>query len=158
MERSKQVENLRLCTIENELKKKESGATTPRSLVRRKVVRGVHVAMKRQQDKGFICDWGCGVWLVAGRERVEHESRTCTKRFIDCAQGCGLKISEESWLQPFNGLDNDGGGEGDRDDVIHTMENQIDDISTTPLSSVTFQEHHETIACPHRLVDRKSVV
>lgn len=150
MNRSKQVEKLRLFSIENDLKQKESGATTPRSLIRRKVVRDVHIAMRRQQDKGFICDWGCGVWLVAGRERVEHESRTCTKRFIECIQKCGLKISEENWLKPFDGLDSEGVEEGNRDDVLHPLENQTTDSRTNP--RMTFQEHHEAVACPHRPV------
>ena len=39
---------------------KECLLTTPRSLIRRTIGRRLHMAMRRQQDRYSICEWGCG--------------------------------------------------------------------------------------------------
>ena len=101
MDRVKRVEADRLNTLEILLREKESGVTTPRSLLRRKIVRTVHCAVHRQKNKGIVCEWGCGVWLSIGRGQIEHQLKTCTKRYLECPQGCDKRMSEEAWLQPY---------------------------------------------------------
>ena len=80
---------------------KECLLTTPRSLIRRTIGRRLHMAMRRQQDRYSICEWGCGMWLPFGRGQIEHQLHYCTKRFMECTQGCGKKMTEEQWLFPI---------------------------------------------------------
>ena len=80
---------------------KECLLTTPRSLIRRTIGRRLHMAMRRQQDRYSICEWGCGMWLPFGRGQIEHQLHYCTKRFMTCTQGCGKKMTEEQWLLPI---------------------------------------------------------
>lgn len=49
--------------IENTLRDGETHMTTPRSLVRRRIVRRMHIAMQRQTSNFMICEWGCGDWF-----------------------------------------------------------------------------------------------
>jgi hypothetical protein len=49
--------------IEETLRDGEIRTTTPRSLVRRRIVRRMHIAMQRQQSNFMICEWGCGDWF-----------------------------------------------------------------------------------------------
>ena len=49
--------------IEETLRDGEIRTTTPRSLVRRRIVRRMHIAMQRQKSNFMICEWGCGDWF-----------------------------------------------------------------------------------------------
>jgi hypothetical protein len=49
--------------IEETLRDGEVHMTTPRSLVRRRIVRRMHIAMQRQHNNFMICEWGCGDWF-----------------------------------------------------------------------------------------------
>ena len=49
--------------IEETLRDSEIRTTTPRSLVRRRIVRRMHIAMQRQANNFMICEWGCGDWF-----------------------------------------------------------------------------------------------
>jgi len=49
--------------IEETLRNSEIRTTTPRSLVRRRIVRRMHIAMQRQANNFMICEWGCGDWF-----------------------------------------------------------------------------------------------
>jgi hypothetical protein len=49
--------------IEETLREGEIRTTTPRSLVRRRIVRRMHIAMQRQKNNFMICEWGCGDWF-----------------------------------------------------------------------------------------------
>lgn len=49
--------------IEDTLRDGEIRTTTPRSLVRRRIVRRMHIAMQRQASNFMICEWGCGDWF-----------------------------------------------------------------------------------------------
>jgi hypothetical protein len=100
IERVKREESARKATLELMLGEKECLLTTPRSLIRRTLARRLHMAMRRQLDRYSICEWGCGMWLPFGRGQIEHQLHYCTKRFMACSQGCGLKMTEESWLTP----------------------------------------------------------
>jgi hypothetical protein len=108
-ERDKQQEELvkkkeeneeRNAFVEEELRDYEEQMTTPRSLIRRKVVRTMHISMKRQQRGFMICEWGCHEWFKVGKDQVDHQLRRCPKRIIGCTLGCPLKHKQEVWLQP----------------------------------------------------------
>lgn len=53
--------------VEDTIRKTEIRATTPRSLLRRRIVRRLHTAMKRQEFQFMICEWGCGDWFKVGK-------------------------------------------------------------------------------------------
>lgn len=57
--------------IEETLRNSEIRTTTPRSLVRRRIVRRMHIAMQRQANNFMICEWGCGDWF-RGKNVNEH--------------------------------------------------------------------------------------
>ena len=59
----KQESTERTLFIEDTLRQSEIRITTPRSLVRRRIVRRMHIAMKRQAMNFMICEWGCGDWF-----------------------------------------------------------------------------------------------
>jgi hypothetical protein len=100
IEKIKKDDADRKANLEKLLSDKECLLTTPRSLIRRSIARRMHMAMRRQLDRYSICEWGCGMWLPFGRGQVEHQLHYCTKRFLVCSQGCGLKMTEEQWLKP----------------------------------------------------------
>jgi hypothetical protein len=87
-------------SMEQTLLEREVQMTTPRSLNRRKVIRRIHMAMKRQEESLIICEWGCGDWFHVGYEQQDHQSRRCPKRILPCTLGCEVKNTEEYWLAP----------------------------------------------------------
>ena len=87
--------------MEHALQEREVQMTTPRSLNRRKIIRRVHMAMKRQKEQLIICEWGCGDWFHVGYEQQDHQLRRCVKRILPCALGCDVKNTEEQWLSPY---------------------------------------------------------
>ena len=56
--------------IEETLRDGEVRTTTPRSLVRRRIVRRMHIAMQRQSNNFMICEWGCGDWFRGKRNPI----------------------------------------------------------------------------------------
>lgn len=87
--------------IEVSLRDHEMQTTTPRSQVRRRIVRRLHIAMQRQQEGLVICEWGCGDWFRVGHEQADHQQRRCVRRIMPCTLGCGLKHTEEYWLAEY---------------------------------------------------------
>ncbi|KAJ8608520.1 hypothetical protein CTAYLR_005737 [Chrysophaeum taylorii] len=76
----------------------EDKATTPRSRLRRRILRLIYKATQRQNAGYVICEWGCGEWVMIGREKLFHEKESCVKRVLPCALGCGTKKREEQWM------------------------------------------------------------
>jgi hypothetical protein len=83
---------------EEALRKAEAGMSSPRSLLRRKVVREVHRAQRRQCQGRFICDFGCKEWVTYGSEREAHLKHRCSLREIFCSLDCGMHMTEGEWL------------------------------------------------------------
>ncbi|CAM9525720.1 unnamed protein product [Ectocarpus fasciculatus] len=65
--------------------------SSPKTTTRRKMLRNLHIAMKRQTDGYITCEWGCNDWVRAGQEQQDHQLRGCTKRIVSCMLGCPLK-------------------------------------------------------------------
>jgi hypothetical protein len=85
---------------EEKLRCHECNMTTPRSLIRRRLARRLHIAVDRQQNGYVICDWGCGDFVKCGQDQAEHQSGRCPKRIIGCALSCPVKLSQEQWFSP----------------------------------------------------------
>ena len=73
--------------------------TSPRTKARRKLLRLLYKATRRQNQGYVICEWGCGQWCVIGREKTFHEKESCAKRIMPCLLGCGCRMREEQWLE-----------------------------------------------------------
>jgi asparagine synthetase B (glutamine-hydrolysing) len=95
-ERDRQDEETRL--QEEELRRMEQGTSTPRSLRRRKVVRELDRAVRRQERGQFVCEYGCKDWIASRSARDEHRSRACRLRQVYCTFECGLHMREDEWL------------------------------------------------------------
>ena len=83
---------------EQHLRFAEESSSTPRSLLRRKIVRQVHRAERRWRQGKFICDSGCGEWVSFGAERDEHLKHRCRLREVYCSLECGLHMNDDEWL------------------------------------------------------------
>jgi hypothetical protein len=81
------------------LEEVESRMTTPRSKLRRNLLRQLHLGVLRQEDGYVICDWGCREWVKLGEEQKEHQLNDCTKRLLPCNLRCDLCMPAEEWLQ-----------------------------------------------------------
>ena len=81
------------------LSKREDAVTSPRTKARRKLLRLLYKATRRQNQGYVICEWGCGQWCVIGREKTFHEKESCAKRIMPCLLGCGCRMREEQWLE-----------------------------------------------------------
>ena len=89
------------------LRSQEYQTTTPRSLVRRRLLRRMHVAMDRQSNNYVICEWGCGDWVKKGQDQKEHQANRCPKRIVSCAFDCGCRLAQEQWFMPVGGIVDD---------------------------------------------------
>ena len=83
---------------EEKLRVAESGMTTPRSMRRRKLVRELHRAMRRQKEGLFICEMGCKEWMRYGSLRDAHLLQQCRFRQVCCSLGCGMHLTDDQWL------------------------------------------------------------
>ena len=83
---------------EEYLRVAEESSSTPRSLLRRKIIRQVHRGMRRWEQGIFICDSGCGEWVSFGTERDEHLKRRCRLREVYCSLECGMHMTDDEWL------------------------------------------------------------
>ena len=149
MKRRKQVE-LRVKTIDDEVRKKEDLVTTPRSLIRRRLLREVHYAMIRQEKQLVICDWGCGDWVRLGQEQQDHQMNYCSQRIVRCALHCDLKMSESEWLSipPVTRDIEAEEWENYSLEAVHGSREQ----KVKPEVTLTRQELHESKECPKRMV------
>ena len=75
--------------------------TTPRSSVRRRLLRQVHFGILRQIRGQVICEWGCGDWVMLGQEQQDHQRNYCSRRIVACPLGCMKKLTEDEWLAPY---------------------------------------------------------
>lgn len=75
--------------------------TTPRSSIRRRLLRQMHFAILRQLRGQVICEWGCGDWVKLGQEQQDHQLNYCSKRIVSCALGCSKRLTEDEWLAPY---------------------------------------------------------
>ncbi|KAJ1453693.1 hypothetical protein M885DRAFT_273287 [Pelagophyceae sp. CCMP2097] len=79
------------------LEKKEDAVTSPRSRMRRGVLRLLFRAARRQENRFVICEWGCREWVCIGRDKLFHEKEACAKRVLPCALGCDVYMRDEEW-------------------------------------------------------------
>ena len=112
------------------LSRREDTVTSPRTRSRRKLLRLLYKATRRQNQGYVICEWGCGEWALIGREKLFHEKESCVKRIMDCVLGCGKRLREEEWLRAPEDAEDDLEEQGPR----------------------TCQQIHESDECPKRLV------
>ena len=68
----------RIMSTEKHLKSMEVIMTSPKSLKRRTLMRRLHVGMRRQEDMFAVCEWGCGDWVRAGHDQIDHQMKRCT--------------------------------------------------------------------------------
>jgi len=157
------------------LRTHEEKVTTPRSGARRRLLRLVHVAMRRQEDGFVLCDWNCGVWMRRGRDQLDHQKNQCIKRILPCSLGCKLRLSEEEWLkmkryrrevvmevqddEQFPQIEDFEEEKKEHSDNFHSDHQQqtIGESgqsrpSTGKKEFVPFQQIHEETECPRRLV------
>jgi hypothetical protein len=80
--RRKEIYKLRTESTESYLRDKEEPMTTPRSQVRRSVIRHLNMCMSRQERCYMICQWGCGDWIQVGQKQIDHQTNLCPKRII----------------------------------------------------------------------------
>ena len=145
--RKKDQARKRIVATEDFLRDKESNMTTPRTLVRRRLCRKVHSAMQRQTDCFVICEWGCGDWIRAGQEQIDHQQKRCTKRILPCSLDCTLKLSEEEWLKPHTTLTKE------EEEIIRASKAHNETSDGLNMEGVTYRQFHETETCPKRLVN-----
>jgi hypothetical protein len=147
--------------------------TTPRSSIRRRLLRQVHFGVLRQIRGQVICEWGCGDWVMLGQEQQDHQRNYCSQRIVACPLGCMKKLTEDEWLSPhvpsrdiaseeeMNFQDPKGGGGRlqSTNGVVVSSDSEDDErglpITTKrPPSSTkqSTQEYHETYECSKRLV------
>lgn len=127
--------------LEDTLRPADIRMSSPRSIARRRILRNLHIAMKRQSDGYITCEWGCNDWVRAGQEQQDHQLRGCTKRIVGCMLGCPLKCPEDEWLAPHQnteGLDQDLAAEFAKHTKVRPP-------------FVPYQQYHEENECPKRL-------
>ena len=113
-----------------------------------KIVRFMHMAVKRQDDNYIICEWGCGDWFRTGHEQLDHQVRKCVKRIMGCTLGCPLKHTEEFWLASHKDL-----SEEELESIaLRELNSLHGDHPSEELEGITNQQYHETEECPKRLV------
>jgi hypothetical protein len=139
---------------ESALREAETKMTTPRSIIRRRVMRRVHFAMKRQDDNYLVCEWGCQDWVRNGFDMIDHQLKRCSKRILGCQLLCTLKMSEEDWMKPQftltqEELDELALREIKRQDEGISVESDHADLLKDKVSR---QQYHETEECIKRLV------
>jgi hypothetical protein len=127
--------------LENKLREIDSKMSTPRSLMRRKILRRLHICMNRQLSGYITCEWGCNDWVRVGQEQMDHQLRGCTKRIVECTLHCSLKLSEDEWLAPHQNLENL--------DLELAAEFARYEPERPPV--VPYQQFHEENECPKRL-------
>jgi ankyrin repeat protein len=139
----------RMKEIDTELRKKEELVTTPRSLIRRRLLRDVHFAMIRQSKQLVICDWGCGDWVRLGQEQQDHQLNFCSQRIVQCALHCNLKMSESEWLSiPPIVRDI----EAEEEETFSMGAHHGSKVMELKEQILTRQEIHETGECPKRMI------
>lgn len=148
----RQKELRRIKFLEDTLRENEVQMTTPRSLLRRKLIRRMHVAMKRQQEGFMICEWGCHDWFKVGIDQIDHQQRKCLKRIIPCALGCETRHTEEYWLSEYKKPEPEVDLITPRDDDDESVASSTHGDVSVALGVVTNQQHHETKECRKRLV------
>jgi len=116
------------------LSAREDGVTTPRTKARRRLLRLLYKATRRQNRGYVICEWGCGVWAQIGRDKLFHEKESCVKRIIPCVLGCELRRREEEWM------------------VLEDADPEVEAGGPPPAHPRTMQQVHEQDECPKRLV------
>lgn len=133
----------------------EAKMTTPRSIIRRRVCRRVHLAMRRQDDCFMVCEWGCQDWVKVGFDQMDHQLKRCSKRILGCTLLCPLKMSEQDWLKPQFELTEE------EKDALALKEMQKADAGLSITSNdsaltkdkISRQQYHETEECVKRLVN-----
>lgn len=144
--RSNQVQK-RLDEVESVLRSREDLMTSPRSQIRRKLLRACHVAEFRQYRGLVICEWGCGDWVMLGQEQQDHQRNYCLKRIVPCPTGCDLKLSEEEWLREH--VEERDIEKEENENVMKNMSTVVS-VDTTPV--IPYQQYHEESECPKRLI------
>lgn len=128
-------------TLEAMLRDIDSKMSTPRSLMRRKILRRVHICMNRQLSGYITCEWGCNDWVRVGQEQMDHQIRGCTKRIVECTLHCSLRLSEDEWLAPHQNLEN----------IDHELAAEFARYEPVRPPVVPYQQFHEENECPKRL-------
>lgn len=156
LQQKKHASNLRFQELMDNLRDVESRMTTPRSNARRNIIRKLHAAMRRQQDKMIICEWGCGEWTRMGYDQSDHHMNRCRKRILPCSLGCDLKMTEEEWLSPHQTTQSKDLVEYQ---MVHMRHNDAEiakimdeELGQIVDSSNTIQNYHQSNDCPKRLV------
>jgi hypothetical protein len=127
--------------LENKLREIDSKMSTPRSLMRRKILRRIHICMNRQISGYITCEWGCNDWVRVGQEQMDHQLRGCTKRIVECTLHCSLKLSEDEWLAPHQNLEN----------IDRELAAEFARYEPERPPLVPYQQFHEENECPKRL-------
>ena len=160
----------------------ECNMTTPRSLIRRRLLRRVHSAIDRQNNCYVICDWGCGDFVKSGQDQSEHQSSRCPKRIIGCALLCPIKLSQEQWFAPVRLTQQDVDAARLKEFQTNNETSITNELSGIPevksqfanviekpvgpglgndikpedeehiFEGMTVQQYHEQLGCPKRLV------
>jgi hypothetical protein len=158
--RRKEIYKLRTESTESYLRDKEEPMTTPRSQVRRSVIRHLNMCMSRQERCYMICQWGCGDWIQVGQKQIDHQTNLCPKRIIGCTLGCAVKLAEEVWHKMA--------GEVCPECVSTKQQSSKDQASNSKhlieshpalsnmnvlMDGMTFQQYHEEEECVKRLID-----
>ena len=146
----RELVKIRVKQIDYELRKKEELVTTPRSIIRRRLLRDVHFAMIRQDKRLVICDWGCGDWVQMGQEQQDHQMNFCSQRIVECALHCGVRMTESEWLsippviRDIEAEENENFSQGAQHGSMERKKG--------PEPIQTRQEIHETSECRKRMV------
>ena len=158
LDRRRKAVGQRIVTTEALLQEGEAKMTSPRSVLRRRLMRRLHIAMQRQTDCFLVCEWGCGDWVKFGFDMIDHQLKRCSKRIIGCPQLCTLKLSEEDWLKPQFALTRDEieaialKAQRDEDDGRSVQSSDASEGSISK-DKISRQQYHETEECPKRLVN-----
>jgi hypothetical protein len=165
LERRKQVYRGRVAYVEDYLRDKEEPVTTPRSTVRRGVIRQLNMCMSRQDRCYMICQWGCGDWIQVGQKQIDHQTNLCPKRIMGCTLGCTVKLAEEVWhalaseicpecAQPDAANVNAGSSTTTPTSTAALMKSHpaLSNMSVL-MDGMTYQQFHEEELCVKRLID-----
>lgn len=158
LNRRRKAVGQRIITTESMLQGGEAKMTSPRSVLRRRLMRGLHIAMQRQTDCFLVCEWGCRDWVKFGFDMIDHQQKRCSKRIIGCPQLCTVKMSEEDWLKPQFDLTQD---EKEAlamkafklEDEGHSVHSSDVSEGSIVKEKITRQQFHETEECVKRLVN-----
>ncbi len=131
----------RLQFLEDSLRDADNKTSTPRSTTRRKILRRMHICMKRQSDGYIPCEWGCNDWVRVGQEQQDHQLKFCTKRIVGCALGCPLKCTEDEWLTPHQNTEN----------LDADLAAEFAKQNPVRPPTVAYQQFHEENECVKRL-------